>query len=77
VEVTCSVPAPTPVSLGIYDASGRLVRMLLERTVVETGERRLTWDGRGANGRPVASFIHFYRLKVGDRGLESKLHVSR
>ncbi len=72
-----SVPTRTPVSLRVYDATGRLVRSLLDRKVVGVGEYRLTWDGRGVNGEPVASGIYFYRLKVGDQERQKKLHLLR
>jgi hypothetical protein len=76
-EIIFSVPTPVPVTLGIYDATGRLVRSLLDRKVVGAGEHRLTWDGRGGNGQPVASGIYFYRLRVRDQELERKLHLLR
>ncbi|MGD8395067.1 MAG: M1 family aminopeptidase [Candidatus Eiseniibacteriota bacterium] len=51
--------ARTPVAVGIYDGSGRLVRLLLQERVA--GERRVEWDGRDAGGHGVASGVYFMR----------------
>lgn len=59
------VPAgrdPEPLSLGIFDLSGRLVRTVLEGTV-SSGLSTVVWDGRDAGGAPVAPGAYFCRLK--------------
>ncbi|MDZ7268866.1 MAG: phytase [candidate division KSB1 bacterium] len=54
-----------PVRLAVYDAQGREVASLVEATQVP-GEYRVTWNGRDARGRPVASGAYFARLTVGN-----------
>ncbi len=49
------------VSLNIYDASGRLVRLLVEE-VREAATYEEGWDGKDNNGRMAASGVYFYRL---------------
>jgi hypothetical protein len=56
--------APARVSLRIYDASGRLVRALVEADRA-AGRHAELWDGRDASGRAVASGIYFYRIEAG------------
>ena len=51
-----------PVSVGIYDARGRLVRTLVAARLEPT-QRLLTWDGTGTNGARVASGVYFARLQ--------------
>jgi len=51
-----------PVSVGIYDARGRLVRTLVAGRL-EPAQRLLTWDGTGTNGARVASGVYFARLQ--------------
>jgi len=55
---------PASVSLRIYDATGRLVRVLVEgdRAAGTYGE---LWDGRNGGGDSAASGIYFYRLIAG------------
>jgi flagellar hook assembly protein FlgD len=56
--------APARVSLRVYDASGRLVRALVEADRA-AGRHAELWDGRDASGRLVASGIYFYRIEAG------------
>ena len=55
--------APKPVSVGIFDVKGRLVRTLLERDL-EPGPYALTWDGRDWKGGLCPSGLYLYRLNV-------------
>jgi hypothetical protein len=50
-----------PVSLAIYDVSGRLVRLLVHETL-PSGSHTAVWDGRDDQGQPVASGMYFYKL---------------
>jgi len=62
--IAFGLKAPSHVSLRIYDVSGRLVRVLVEKGYTE-GHYREQWDGRDRNGLPVASGVYFYRLTTG------------
>jgi hypothetical protein len=53
-----------PVRLAIHDASGRLVRTLVDG-VENAGAHEARWDGLATDGRAVASGVYFCRL-VGD-----------
>lgn len=48
-------------SLIIYDVSGNLVREL-KNGFMQEGEYNLTWDGRSATGKSVASGVYIYQL---------------
>ncbi|NQT96354.1 MAG: Ig-like domain-containing protein [Candidatus Marinimicrobia bacterium] len=50
-----------PVSLKIYDLSGRLVCTLVDSRH-DRGTYHVTWDGRSSNGQPLASGVYIYRL---------------
>jgi hypothetical protein len=53
-----------PVTLRIYDVSGRLVRVLVEGRR-DTRVHEVSWDGTDDSGRPVASGVYFLRLTAG------------
>jgi len=54
-----------PVDLRIFDAAGRLVRVLVnERSQVE-GRYAVAWDGRSDGGRVVAAGVYLGRLSSG------------
>ncbi len=56
----------TPVSISIYDTTGKLVRTLSlghqSQGFYNSRERAAYWDGRNAIGERVASGIYFYQL---------------
>ncbi|UCF04567.1 MAG: choice-of-anchor D domain-containing protein, partial [bacterium] len=62
--VAFSIRSGVHVSLRIYDAAGRLVRVLVEGHR-DSGRHREAWDGKDDSGRDVASGIYFYRLVAG------------
>ena len=64
------------VSLRIYDVSGRLVRVLVEKSYAE-GRYREQWDGRDQNGVSVASGVYFCRLTAGTFSQTRKMVLLR
>ncbi|MGQ9602582.1 MAG: M6 family metalloprotease domain-containing protein [bacterium] len=52
---------PERVEIGIYDVSGRLVRMLCSSRYPE-GRHLVNWDGNDNDGARVAQGIYFYRF---------------
>lgn len=63
VRVSYSCPLHETAGLAIYDAAGRLIRLL--RAAGSGGEYTITWDGRNAAGRPVPTGTYFVRLTAG------------
>ena len=51
-------------SLRIYNAAGRLVRVLVNEHR-DAGRYEITWDGRDGAGRQAASGVYFYKLNAG------------
>jgi hypothetical protein len=61
-DISFTVPAGgAPVTLQIFDVSGRLVRTLVDGFEAG-GARTVTWHGRSDDGRPAPSGVYFYRL---------------
>jgi len=65
-RIRYALPAPGEVDLRIFDASGRLVRVLLDRASRDPGYHAAAWDGTDDAGRRLASGVYFYRLSVND-----------
>jgi hypothetical protein len=48
----------------VFDASGRLVRKLIDAEL-PAGQRRLLWDGRAESGERASAGIYFVRIRAG------------
>jgi hypothetical protein len=62
--VRYEVPRNTTVSVSVFDASGRLVRRLVQGPV-SAGEHQLSWNCTARDGRVVAPGVYFIRLQNG------------
>jgi hypothetical protein len=65
-EIRFELPARSRTSLGVYDVSGRLVRVLVA-DVREAGAHSERWDGCDDAGRPAASGVYYARLQAAGR----------
>ncbi len=74
--VRFALPREGRVSLAVYDAAGRLVRVLAQGFYA-AGENAAVWDGRDQNGVPVAAGSYFCRLSAGDEHATQTLTVVR
>ncbi|MCX8015673.1 MAG: T9SS type A sorting domain-containing protein, partial [candidate division WOR-3 bacterium] len=62
--------------LKIYDASGRVVKTLVNSTL-QSGVYNLTWDGRDESNRRVAEGIYFYTLETPNQKFTKKMVFTR
>ena len=60
------------VGLTIYNVLGRPMRRVWNGPLA-AGEHRLTWDGRDAQGRPVAAGVYMYRVQVDEQTRTRKM----
>jgi beta-fructofuranosidase len=68
-------PAPGPAQVMVSDVHGRLVRTFALSPPAWQPGSGVRWDGRNADGRPVASGVYFARLR--GAGRESVLRLVR
>jgi len=61
-----------PVTLAIYDVSGRLVRSLVDGPFA-AGKHAIEWDGRDARGLSAPSGIYLYRLTANSLTLTRRM----
>ena len=71
-----SVPEAGPVSLRVYDSSGREVVVLVDGST-EAGIHLVPWDGRDTAGHKVASGVYLYRLVTNGRPITKKMLLIR
>ena len=71
--IPLAVPAGARnVDLTIYNVLGQPMRQVWTGPL-PAGEHRLTWDGRDAQGQPVATGVYVYRLQVDDQTRTRKM----
>ncbi len=71
-----SLPQPSQVEIEVYDVSGRLVKTLVHEQYV-AGEHEVTWRGKDARGRNVASGVYFYSMHAGTFSSSHKMLLAR
>jgi hypothetical protein len=62
--ISFALAEPGRVTLRVYDAAGALVRTLVDESL-PADRHSVVWDGRNAQGSPVASGVYVYRLTAG------------
>jgi hypothetical protein len=75
-HISFSIDEPSKVALKIYDASGRVVKIMVN-SHIERGIYNLTWDGKDDNDRAVAEGIYFYTLETPKQNFTKKMVYTR
>lgn len=71
-EIAYRVVQEGPVSLAIYDAGGRQVRVLTGNAQ-SAGDHTLVWDGTGNGGEALPSGVYLARLQNGARSATARV----
>ncbi len=74
--IRIEISGQQPASLILYDLQGRKVRSLFESWST-SGNRSLTWDGRGDSGRTLPSGVYLLSLEAGGKRSSRKLVLCR
>jgi hypothetical protein len=75
-HIAFGIAEPSRIALKIYDASGRVVKALVNGQVAR-GMYNMTWDGRDENNRAVAEGIYFYTLETPKQNFTKKMVFTR
>jgi flagellar hook assembly protein FlgD len=70
------LPQQEMVELSIYNLAGQEVTTLANGRR-EAGSYALRWDGRGEDGRELASGVYLCRLRAGEKVVTRKLLLIR
>ena len=65
------------VSLKVYDATGRMVRTLVNRPRERAGTKTVYWNSKDNSGRTVSAGVYFFRLTVENKTATLKTIVVR
>jgi predicted GH43/DUF377 family glycosyl hydrolase len=75
-SIEYSIDEAGAVTLAIYDASGRLVRALVDKPQ-DAGRYTASWDGTNDTGSRVASGVYFVRLESAGRVRTQKVVLAK
>ena len=75
-RISFGLPVSSHVRLSIFDVQGRRVRSLLNQAM-PPGVHEVIWDGRGQDGREVASGVYYCRLDTAAGKRSIKLVLAR
>jgi hypothetical protein len=75
-RIAFDLPEESPVSLGVFDVAGRLVRTLLGESR-PAGVHEVVWDGRDEQGKRVSPGVYIYRLETPEHRSAKKVLVVR
>ncbi|MEO0071506.1 MAG: SBBP repeat-containing protein, partial [candidate division WOR-3 bacterium] len=75
-KIHYSIPRDGRVLLEVFDASGRLIRILTDEHR-KAGTYNAIWDGRDENGRKVAQGAYFFTLRVDNQAVLRKVLLLR
>jgi hypothetical protein len=76
VSYSIAGASPAPVRLAIYDATGRVVDVLVDR-YQPAGSHSVTWDGTGRDGSRLPSGVYFYQLQARGRQQSGRVLMVR
>jgi flagellar hook assembly protein FlgD len=75
-RIDYQLEAPGPVVLAVYDVLGRRLRTLVDGEQ-PAGRHTVAWDGRQADGSPVASGTYFVRMRTGTYASTQRVSLVR
>ncbi|HNW24669.1 MAG TPA: choice-of-anchor J domain-containing protein, partial [Candidatus Cloacimonas sp.] len=70
--ISYSVKDREPVTIGIYNIKGQLVKTLL-KGIQEPGNHTIVWNGTDENGRSVSSGVYYYKMQAGKYSSTKKM----
>ena len=68
VAISFTLPYSYPVTLNIYDMSGKLQKSLINRSM-SAGKQSVIWDRTNLAGKKVVNGVYLYKFTMGDKTL--------
>jgi len=75
-KISYYLPERSKVRLSVYDATGRLIRKLVD-DYQDKGSYEVLWDGKDSKGYRVSSGVYFYSLHADKRVITKKMVLIR
>ena len=67
MPIFCGIPSAAAAEVKyVYDKAGRLVRSLVEKSIVSNRRHKMIWHADDDDGRSLPAGVYFVILRVGD-----------
>lgn len=76
-EIEFNLESCGPVTVTVYDATGRTVRQLIDRQPMNAGKHRVAWNCCDGTGERVPEGVYFLKLETSGTEVIKKLPVVR
>lgn len=76
-DISFYLPEGSMVRLEVFDATGRLVDVLIPSRIYPAGVHTIEWDGHCSDGTPLGSGVYFCTLRTGDSIHTKKMVLAR
>jgi hypothetical protein len=70
--ITFLIPHDGPVSVRVFDISGRLIRNLSEGFLT-SGTHQVTWNGRGQDGKEVVTGVYLFTVRTNGANIVGRM----
>ncbi len=75
--INFSVTGTDPVSISIYNISGRMVNTIVDSESFSNGDHSVQWSGVDSNGNRVVPGVYFCRMNTGDSVMSNRMVMVR
>jgi len=65
-NISYSLPKASNVTLTIYNSIGQEIAVLINNQLQSAGQHKISWNGKDAAGRTVATGVYFYQLSTAE-----------
>ncbi|MFZ5517961.1 MAG: FG-GAP-like repeat-containing protein [Candidatus Zhuqueibacterota bacterium] len=76
-QIRVHTAAPLPVTIRIFDVTGRLVKTLADGATLNQGMHEINWNGNDDAGRPVSSGLYFCQIESRGQRITKKMILTK
>lgn len=72
-NISYSLPKATNVTVRIFNSIGQEIAILVNNEMQNAGHHQISWNGKTASGRTVATGVYFYQMQTNEISMTKKM----
>lgn len=72
-NISYSLPKAANVTIAVYNSIGQEIALLINNQAQNAGKHQITWNGKDASGKVVATGVYFYQMKTNEFSMTKKM----